>query len=97
MRKPTISLDSVVVRTKDLVTTGLQRELIILNIQRDSYVALDEIGNRIWELLAAEQKVLDLCIQVGKEFQGEPRQIEDDLLRFLSELQAEALVDVVKA
>jgi Coenzyme PQQ synthesis protein D (PqqD) len=91
-----LTLDSLVVRTEGLMSTPLDREVVILNPARDNYVGLDEVGRRVWDLLATPNSVKDLCLQVTGEFDGDPRQIEEDVLAFLTELANEGLVDVAK-
>jgi Coenzyme PQQ synthesis protein D (PqqD) len=92
-----ITLDSVVIRTRGLMSTPLEDNIVILNPARDNYVALDEIGRRVWELLAVPSGVGDLCHQVTQEFQGDSTRIGSDILAFLNELAAEGLLYVAKA
>lgn len=91
-----LTLDSIIVRTGGLMSTPMDREVVILNPMRDNYTALDEVGRRVWELLAVPNKVRSLCLQVTREFQGDPRQIEADILTFLDELAADGLLGVTK-
>jgi hypothetical protein len=91
-----LTLDSLVVRTGGLMSTALDREVVILNPAGDNYVGLDEVGRRVWDLLATPNSIKDLCLQVMGEFHGDPREIEADILAFLSELAAEGLVDVAQ-
>ena len=78
------------------MTTPLDGEVVILNPARDNYVGLDDIGRRVWDLLAVPNRVRSLCLQVTKEFHGDPRQISADILAFLNELAADGLVNVAK-
>jgi hypothetical protein len=91
-----LTFDSIVVRTGGLMSTPLDRDVVILNPARDNYVGLDEVGRRVWDLLAVPNDVRDLCLQVTREFHGDPRQIAADTLAFLNELAAEGLVHVAK-
>jgi hypothetical protein len=91
-----ITLSSVVVRTAGLMSTVLDRDVIILNPARDNYVGLDEIGRRVWDLLAVPRDVKELCRQVTMEFEGDSRQIAADVLAFLNDLAADGLVNVAK-
>jgi hypothetical protein len=78
------------------MSTPLDGEVVILNPARDNYIGLDEVGRRVWELLAVPSHVRNLCVQVTSEFHGDSRQIEADILAFLNELAAEGLLDVAK-
>ena len=90
-----IDLTTPIVRTQDLMTAPADRDMVILNLAKGNYVALDEIGRRIWELLSVPRYAADLCRQLSAEFDATPEQIAADVLPFLNELQAENLVQIV--
>ncbi|MEI7847423.1 MAG: PqqD family protein [Chloroflexota bacterium] len=91
---PITSSDRVI-RTNGLLSASIDNDLMILNMQTNNYIALDEIGSRIWDLIEVPLLVSDLCVQLAGEFQAQPNQIEADVLGFLNELQTETLVNVV--
>lgn len=82
-------------RREGLDSSPLDDELVILNLPRDSYVGLDPIGRRIWELLAVPCTVDELCHRLAGEYDAPAGQVELDVRSFLDELLAEGLVDVV--
>ncbi len=86
---------TVVVHARDAATSQVDQDLVILNLRRDSYVALDAIGRRIWESMESPRRVDDLCLQLCREFQGDPEQITANVLAFLDELAREELLHVV--
>jgi hypothetical protein len=92
-----LDFNSVVGRTEGLMSTPLDRDLVILNPDRDNYISLDEIGRRIWELLDAPDRVDTICRKVAQEYQGDEQEITADLLSFLRELEAEGLVHVAQS
>ncbi|TRZ90243.1 PqqD family protein [bacterium] len=92
-----IELTSLVTRTENLASSAIDTDLVILNLQRNNYIALDAIGRRIWELLEAPRRVEDLCRQLGREFNGPPEQISADVVRFLNELEQESMIHAVEA
>jgi hypothetical protein len=85
---------SVVHRTGGLMSTPLGQDIVILNPATDNYVGLDEIGRRVWDLLATPGEVKDLCLQVTREYQGDAQEITADLMIFLNELASDGLIDV---
>ena len=50
-----IEADAIVTRTEGLMSTPVDDEIVFLNPGTDSYVALDWIGRRIWEMLESPQ------------------------------------------
>jgi hypothetical protein len=88
---------SIVSRTEGLMSTSLGEDLVILNPATDNYIGLDEIGRRVWDLLATPEPVEDLCLRLSREYRGNPQQISADILDFLNEMAAEGLVYVAGA
>ncbi len=89
-----IELNSLIVRGENILSTPIDNELVILNIAKNNYVGLDEIGLRIWELLEKPIRVDELCNQLSREFEATPEQIIDDVIPFLADLDSEGLVNL---
>lgn len=87
-----IEMDTVVVRNDQPMNVQVDDDLVILNMAGDNYIALDDIGRRIWVLLESPSQVADLCRQLGQEFDGDEAVIAGDVLNFLNELQGEGLL-----
>ncbi len=90
-----IEMTTRVVRLNGLQTANVDDDIVILNMATNSYVALDDIGRRIWELIETPRRVEELCAQLTHEFNGSSEQIQADVLSFLNELENEKLVRVV--
>jgi hypothetical protein len=89
-----MDLGSVVTRNDELMSAPVDREVVFLNQTTDSYVALDEIGRRIWELLDRPRRVDDLVGLLCEQFDGSRGTIASDVLVFLEELDREGMVSV---
>ncbi len=87
-----IELSRLMVRGGDLLSAPIDKEIVILNMAKNNYVGLDEIGLRIWELLEKPIRVDELCSQLSREFDATPEQIIADVIPFLAELEREGLV-----
>ncbi len=90
-----ITLTDQVSRVPDALASNIDNELMILNMETNNYVALDEIGRRIWEIIETPVTIRDLCAQLAREFRAQPGQIEADVLAFLNQMSAEKLVNVL--
>jgi hypothetical protein len=90
-----VSASDRVVRDSQLMVARLDPEIVILSKVTNNYLALDDIGCRVWELLETPQHVDELCQLLGKEFSATPEQVRVDLLPFLTELTNEGIVQVV--
>ena len=89
-----IELNSLIVRGENILSTPIDNELVILNVAKNNYVGLDEIGMRIWELLEKPIRVDELCNQLSREFDATPKQIIDDVIPFLADLESEGIVNL---
>lgn len=88
------ALDTRLVRTEGLMSTTVDTEIVVLNLATNNYIALDEIGRHIWELLETPCRVEELCRQLSREFDASPERIAADVLPFLEELAGEDMVRV---
>jgi hypothetical protein len=91
----TIEMTDVVVRNAALMAAPIDNELVILGLISNNYIALDEIGRHIWDLLETERPVDDLCHRLEREYAAAPEQIASDVLPFLTELRDEGIVHVI--
>jgi hypothetical protein len=91
-----IKMDTCLLRNGDLMSAPAGKDIVILNLASDNYIALDEIGRRVWELLEQPRRVDAMCRQLSQEFEATPEHIAADLLSFLTELEKEKLVHVVE-
>lgn len=87
-----IDLNNVIERNDHLKTARIDQEIVIMNVATNKYIALDEIGRCIWEILATPCRVDDLCQQLSKKFDATTEQITADVLAFLTDLEREGLV-----
>jgi hypothetical protein len=89
-----LSLDSVVVASKDQVSSRLEEEVAIVHIKAGIYYGLDPVGARIWELIATPRSVRSVRDTLLAEYQVEAERCEADLLVLLRALLEAGLVDV---
>ncbi len=90
----TISLDSIIVRSPDQVSTDLGDETVILGLAREEYYSLKEVGARIWEMIQEPKTVRDILSVILRDYDVEPERGEHDLLALLQEMAKEGLIGV---
>jgi hypothetical protein len=91
-----VTSDSLLSHSTGLFSTGLGSEMIFLNAAKGIYVGLDEIGRRIWELLATPSTVTELCARLALEFKGDSAEVMADVTAFLNELVDDGLIEVAE-
>ena len=89
-----IDADAIVSRNDEMMSAPVDRELVFLNPSTDSYVALDAVGRRIWDLLERPRRVEELVDVLCAEFDGPRATITADVAAFLAELDREGIVRI---
>jgi hypothetical protein len=89
-----LTLQSTVVFVKDHVSTDLGSESVILNVNSGVYYGLDEVGNRVWQLLQEPRTVLEIRDALLNEYEVEAGECGRDLLELLHLMQNEGLISV---
>ena len=88
---------SVVVASKEQVSSDLAGESILLSLQTAMYYGVGGVGSRIWELLREPIRVADIRDAILREYDVEPDRCERELLDFLRELAAQGLIEIQNA
>ena len=88
-----LTLESTVSRRHDLLTSALSdREMVLLNIECGAYFGMEGVAKRIWEELAEPRRVADLCAGLLTRFAVDPNTCRQEVLTFLTELDAKNLI-----
>jgi Coenzyme PQQ synthesis protein D (PqqD) len=89
-----VDLSSAVTYSEDVLARTVDAEGIMVDLASGTYFGLDEIGNRIWELIGERRIVAEILDAVLAEYDVTREVAERDLLRLLGELEAKGLVKV---
>lgn len=86
--------DIIISRAKDSISTELDGETVILNMETGVYNGLDQVGTTIWNLLENPASIEDLTQGVLAEYDVSREQCTDDLCVFLSDLLTNKLIEI---
>lgn len=89
-----LTLSSTVQWSSDQIAATVDREIVILSVERGSYYGLDEIGSEIWQQLVNPIRVGALCDALTANYDADRGTIERDVLVLLNSLAAEGLIQV---
>ena len=87
-----ITLDSVVCRSSDVMAISVENELVMMDIDRGMYYALNAVGSVIWERIARPQTVADLCDQLQQVYAVDAATCAADVLAVLNDMAANGLL-----
>jgi predicted transcriptional regulator len=89
-----LSISSVVQWDPNQIAATVDREIVILSVERGSYYGLDDIGSEIWEKLASPTSIVAICDALAEKYQGDRATIERDVLALMEQMAAEGLISV---
>jgi len=78
--------------TPDVLHQELDGETVLLNLANESYFGLDEVGTRIWQVLAETSSLPDVVTRLLAEYDVAPEQLRDDVERLVTQLADAGLV-----
>lgn len=68
MTETAIASDAKFVRTSDVVSTDMDGETVMMDVENGEYFALSGSGPLIWEKLAEPMRVDEIIAAIGEEF-----------------------------
>ncbi len=89
-----VALTDRVVANGDLLSTEIDGETVMMNMDSGQYYALNDVGSRIWQELANPVEVDGLCRRLEAEYDAEAGVIRDCVLRFLTEMLDKRLIRI---
>lgn len=89
-----VTIDTVLVHTDHCLTSGIDDELVMMDLESGHYFSLDAIGHDIWNRLEQPVRVGDLCVVLEKAYVAPLDVITADVLRLLDSMVGEGLVKV---
>jgi hypothetical protein len=67
-------------------------DLVLFSVNRGMYYGVPVVGRRIWDLMEDQVTVSAICDQLMEEFSVDREACESEVLDFIGQLEAEALV-----
>jgi hypothetical protein len=83
--------DSVTI-SETVLTTPIGESLMLLELTEGAYYELEEVGARMWQLLAEHKTPAEVAHQISVEYQISEPSVSADLSELLNELSASGLV-----
>jgi len=87
-----ISNDTIVQWHPAQITTEIQGEVVAMSVVRGLYIGMDDMASNIWRRLSRRHSVAALCDELGREFQGDPATISQDVIELLSGLHGLGII-----
>ena len=79
-------------RQQQIIAQKGSDEVLLFNMDDGSYYALNEVGNRIWELCDGRHGMAEMVGVLAKEYNAPAEMIETDILEVLENLRSKNLI-----
>ena len=70
----------------------LEGESVLLNIQTETYFGLDDVGTRMWNVLAEHDSIQSAYETLLTEYDVDPRTLKQDLGGIIAKLHEKGLI-----
>jgi hypothetical protein len=87
-----LSLNDQVMVNADILTTEIDSEIVMMDVESGNYYNLDEIGSEIWRRMATPLAVERLCRDLEALYDAPAAVIEQDVLTLLARLEEKRLI-----
>ena len=87
-----ISLNDVVSNRKDIDTTDINGDIVMMDLEKGKYFSLNSVGSRIWELVQEPIEVIKLVDSLLEEYDVSRSDCEKNVLDFLEKLDNEKII-----
>ena len=91
---PHITLAHQAQPNDDVLFQEVGGEAVLLNLGSESYFGLNEVGTRIWALLAENDSLQHAFDTLCTEYEVAPEQLQSDLLALVDEMAKAGLVQL---
>lgn len=89
-----ISADSIIQRNKDIISSEIDGETVMMDSSFNNYFGLKEVGTFIWQLLEEKCSVREICETLIDKYDVSHDQCLEDILPFLEELHKQHMIEV---
>lgn len=90
-----LTVRSVVIRDPELISSSLNRDVVMMDAESGTYYGLNETAGLIWQFLGDARPVAEVVAQLVEAYDVEPTRCEQEVLEVLEDLRARGLIRVV--
>jgi Coenzyme PQQ synthesis protein D (PqqD) len=91
-----LSVHSVVSRKAGIIEAEIEGEVVALNVETGTCYGLNQVGSRIWHMLATSARIGDICETLLAEYSVGADDCERQVLDLLEDLYSEGLITPIE-
>jgi len=92
--EPALEPSTTVVAARDVLSSEIGSEQVMLNLRDGIYYGLEAIGGEIWTLLQHPITVAEICQVIVDRYDVERERCRQDVVRLLGDLVKRGLIEV---
>jgi hypothetical protein len=89
-----ITLPARVSIPSEVIFQTLHEECVLLNMASETYYGLDEVGARMWQLLAEYGETATVLAHLRAHYDADEATLRRDLAALIEKLSAEGLISI---
>lgn len=93
--QPTLSLESTVVRSSQLMGSKVDNELVMIDLDSGEYFGLNPIAADIWEQMATPIRIADLCASLLERYAVDEARCQREVLALLQQMQEKQMLQSI--
>ncbi len=83
-----------IVRKKELLSSRMDNEIVMMHPESGKYFALNPVASRIWELLEEPHTINELVEKLLREFDVTEETCTNEVSVFIEEITEKKLIDI---
>jgi DNA-directed RNA polymerase delta subunit len=89
----TLNLESTISKRAELLSSEIDGEVVMMNIDSGKYISMNSVGSEIWKMVEEKPvSINEICNQLTHIFNIEKETCEQEVLSFCSNLLKENLI-----
>ncbi|MBF0545521.1 MAG: PqqD family protein [Candidatus Riflebacteria bacterium] len=91
-----VRIDSVFIQEDGFLADERSGEVVIMNVERSEYFAMDPVASRIWRYFSTPRSVAEVCDVLCLYYEAQREDMERDVLPFLSVLLKNGIIRAIQ-
>lgn len=92
MDQQAMNLNQTIAPSPDVISPEVSGETVLLDLESESYVGLDEVGTRVWQLVKETNELQLIFDTLLEEYDVSEARLQLDLTTLLTEIEGLGLV-----
>lgn len=80
------------INTTKIVHDTIDGEVIIISLDTGNYYSLNAVSKDIWSCIKKNAMISEIVHEIIEKYNGNPDEIEEDIIRLLADLEQEELI-----